>query len=398
MRHDFPILSQTFYGKPLAFLDSAASAQKPQCVIDAITDVYSTSYANIHRGVYALSQKATDRFEQAREAVRRFINAASTKEIIFVRGGTEAINLVADTFGRQLVAGDEIIISEMEHHANIVPWQVLRDRFGIVLKIIPMDDTGTLIQTEYKKLLSPRTKLVAITHVSNALGTINPIQAMIHDAHQVGAKVLVDACQSIPHLAIDVQALDVDFLAFSGHKMYGPSGIGVLYGKQSLLEALPPYQTGGEMIRYVTFEKTEYAGLPHKFEAGTPAIAEAIGLGAAVEYLENIGMDQVAAHDALIMAYANDALASVKGIRFIGQAKERLGLIAFTMEGIHPHDLGTILDREGVAVRAGHHCAYPVMQHFGVPATVRASFGMYTNEADIDALVKALHKAREIFG
>ncbi|MCD6034463.1 MAG: cysteine desulfurase [Rickettsiales bacterium] len=399
IRADFPVLAQNVYGKKLAFLDSAASSQKPQCVIDAVAELYSKEYANIHRGVYYLSQQSTKKFEDVREAVRRFINARNAKEIIFVRGGTEAINLVASSYGRAfLQAGDEVIISEMEHHANIVPWQVLRDQLGITLRVVPFNDQGELQLGVYESYLSERTKFVAVTHVSNALGTLNPIEEIIQKAHSVGAKVLIDACQSIPHMKLDVQALDADFIAFSSHKMYGPTGIGVLYGKAELLESMPPYQTGGEMIRYVTFEKTEYADLPHKFEAGTPAIAEAVGLGEAVRYLETLGLENIEAHDAAILNYAENALKTIPGLRFIGQAKQRVGLIAFTLDGVHPHDAGTILDREGVAVRVGHHCAFPVMQHFNIPATIRASFGIYTTKADVDALIAALHKVRELLG
>lgn len=399
VRKDFPVLAREVYGKKLAFLDSAASAQKPQCVIDAERQCYEEEYANIHRGVYWLSQQATKRFEAARKKVQAFINAKQDREIIFVRGGTEAINLVAHSYGKGfLKAGDEIIISEMEHHANIVPWQMLREEKGIVLKVIPFNEAGELDIDAYKELLSDKTKFVAVTHVSNALGTVNPVKEMAKLAHAVGAKILVDGCQAVPHLKVDVQDIDADFYAFSGHKLYGPTGIGVLYGKAELLQAMPPYQTGGEMIRTVTFDKTEYNVIPHKFEAGTPAIAQAIGLGAAIDYLSAFDMDDVRAHDDELVAYASAELQKIKGMRLIGTAKEKVGVVSFVLDGIHPHDIGTILDREGVAVRAGHHCAQPIMQHYQVSATVRASFGIYNNKADVDALVKALQKCQEIFG
>ena len=398
IRQDFPILQQPVYGKKLAFLDSAASAQKPQAVIDALTECYTQSYANIHRGVYYLSMKATEAFEAARQKVQRFIHAKEDREIIFVRGATEAINLVASSYGRHFLnEGDEIIISEMEHHSNIVPWQMLRDEKGIVLRIAPINDAGELLLDEYKALLNERTKLVAMTHVSNALGTITPIKEIIDLAHQAGAKVLVDGCQAVPHLPVDVQALDCDFYAFSGHKMYGPSGIGVLYGKAELLESMPPYQGGGEMIASVTFEKTTYNVIPHKFEAGTPAIAEAIGLGAAVDYLTHIGMKNIAANEAELLRYGTEQLSAIDGLTLVGTAKEKASILSFTLKGVHPHDIGTIIDHEAVAVRTGHHCAQPVMKHFGIAATARASLGVYNTKEDIDALVKAIHKVQEFF-
>lgn len=398
-RADFPVLSQQIYGKELAFLDSAASSQKPQSVIDAVTGAYGETYANIHRGVYWLSMQSTQKFEAVRKKAQAFIHAKSEREIIFVRGATEAINLVAHSFSKAfLQAGDEIIISEMEHHANIVPWQMIRDELGVILKVVPINDAGELVFEEYQSLLSDKTKLVAITHISNALGTINPVKEMIAKAHEVGAKVLIDGCQAVPHLAVDVQDLDVDFYVFSGHKLYGPTGSGVLYGKESLLEAMPPYQTGGEMIRHVTIEKTEFNVLPHKFEAGTPAIAEVIGLGAAIDYLSDIGLDRIAAHEHALLEYATTQLSQIEGLRIIGTAKEKAAIISFVLEGVHPHDIGTILDQQAVAVRAGHHCSHTVMQHFGVNATVRASFGLYNIKEDVDQLVAALRNVKEIFG
>lgn len=398
VRDDFPILGTTVYGKPLAFLDSAASAQKPRVVIDAVRHVYEAEYANIHRGVYYLSQKSTQAFEDAREKVRAFLNAASDKEIIFVRNGTEAINLVAQTYGRAfLKAGDEIILSRMEHHSNIVPWQLLRDQTGIVIRVAEIDRDGNFLLDEFEKLLSAKTKLVAITQLSNSLGTITPITAIIKKAHAAGAKVLVDGCQAVQHMRIDVQALDADFYVFTGHKLYGPSGIGVLYGKAVLLNAMPPYQGGGEMIRTVTFEKTDYNDLPHKFEAGTPHIVGAIGLGVAIDYVNSIGMDAIAAHEHAILDYAWGRLEEVPGVTIIGRARDHGSLISFVMDCAHPHDIGTIVDRDGVAIRTGHHCAQPVMDFFDIAATARASFGMYTSRQDVDALIEGLHKVRKIF-
>lgn len=399
IRADFPILTQTIRNKPLVYLDNAASCQKPQAVIDSIVHTYSQEYANIHRGVHTLSVRATDRFEAAREKVRGFINAASTKEIIFVRGATEAINLVAQSYGKsQLKPGDEIIISAMEHHANIVPWQMLCQQTGTVLKVAPMNQQGELIFAEFEQLLGPKTKLVAITHMSNALGTINPVEKIITAAHAKQIPVLLDGAQAIPHMAVDVQALDCDFYVFSGHKLYGPSGTGVLYAKQALLEAMPPYQGGGDMIRKVTFTETEYAGLPHKFEAGTPAIAEIIGLGAAIDYLNQVGMTAIAEYEASLLTYATEGARQIKGLNIIGQAAEKGGILSFTLDRIHPHDIGTMLDSLGIAIRAGHHCAMPVMDFYGVPATARASFAMYNTRQEIDVLLEGIQSLIEVFG
>jgi cysteine desulfurase/selenocysteine lyase len=399
IRADFPILGETIRNKPLVYLDNAASCQKPQAVIDSIVYTYSHEYANIHRGVHTLSVRATDKFEGAREKVRAFINAASTKEIIFVRGATEAVNLVAQSYGKsQLQAGDEIVISAMEHHANIVPWQMLCQQIGAVLKVAPMNQQGELLFDEFEQLLNAKTKLVAITQMSNALGTINPVEKIIAAAHAKGIPVLLDGAQAIPHMAVDVQALDCDFYVFSGHKLYGPSGTGVLYGKQALLEAMPPYQGGGDMIRQVTFEKTEYAGLPHKFEAGTPAIAEIIGLGAAIDYITAIGMDKIAAYEAELLDYATQQAEQIKGLNIIGQAAHKGGILSFTLDRIHPHDIGTMLDSLGIALRAGHHCAMPVMDFYGVPATARASFAMYNTRQEIDVLMQGIKSLIEVFG
>lgn len=399
IRADFPILGEKIRNKPLVYLDNAASCQKPQAVIDAIVHTYSHEYANIHRGVHTLSVKATDKFEAAREKVKAFINAKSDKEIIFVRGATEAINLVAQSYGKsQLKAGDEIVISAMEHHANIVPWQMLCQQIGAVLKVAPINQQGELLFEEFEKLLSANTKLVAITHMSNALGSINPVEKIIAAAHAKNIPVLLDGAQAIPHMAVDVQALDCDFYVFSGHKLYGPSGTGVLYGKQALLEAMPPYQGGGDMIRQVTFEKTTYAGLPHKFEAGTPAIAEIIGLGAAIDYVSAIGMDKIAAYEAELLDYATEQAREIKGLNIIGQAEHKGGILSFTLDHIHPHDIGTMLDSLGIAVRAGHHCAMPVMDFYGVPATARASFAMYNTRQEIDVLLQGIKSLIEVFG
>ena len=399
VRADFPILQEKVRNKPLVYFDSAASSQKPQAVIDAISHVYAHDYANIHRGVHTLSVRATDKFEAAREKVRAFINAKSTKEIIFVRGATEAVNLVAQSYGRsQLKAGDEIVISAMEHHANIVPWQMLCQQTGAVLKVAPMNQKGELLFEEFEQLLNDNTKLVAITHMSNALGTINPVEKIVAAAHAKHIPVLLDGAQAIPHAAVDVQALDCDFYVFSGHKLYGPSGTGVLYGKQALLEAMPPYQGGGDMIRMVTFEKTEYAGLPHKFEAGTPAIAEIIGLGAAIDYVTSIGMANIAAYEHELLTYATAQAEQIKGLNIIGQAEHKGGILSFTLDHIHPHDIGTMLDSLGIAIRAGHHCAMPVMDFYGVPATARASFGMYNTRQEIDILMQGIKSLIEVFG
>ena len=396
-RKDFPILSRTVHGKPLVFLDSAASAQKPQPVIDAISRFYATDYANIHRGVYELSLRATEEVEDARRKVARFIGA-DPHEIVFVRNATEAINLVAATYGREHVReGDEVLITHMEHHANIVPWQRLCEERGAALRVAPIDDRGQLILEAFEALLTPRTRIVAVTHVSNALGSVNPIDEIVRLAHARGIPVLVDGAQAVPHGRVDVRELDCDFYAFSGHKLFGPSGIGVLYGKAAQLAAMPPYMGGGEMILSVSFEKTIYKEPPYRFEAGTPDIAGAVGLGAAIDYLEAQDLDAVAAHERALLSYASEALTLVPGLRFIGTAEHKASAISFVMDGVHPHDIGTILDREGIAVRTGHHCAQPVMQRFDVPATARASLALYNTRADVDALVSGLHEVREVF-
>ncbi len=398
-RADFPILEQQIYGRPLVFLDSAASAQKPRAVIDAVRHCYEHEYANIHRGVYYLSERTTAAVEGARGKVRAFLNAAEDREIVLLRGATEGINLVAQSWGRaNLKPRDEIVISHMEHHSNIVPWQMLRDELGVVLRIAPIGDDGALLFDEFEKLLGPRTKLVAITHASNALGTIVPLREVVLAAQLHGARVLVDGAQAVPHMPVDVQALDCDFYVFSGHKLYGPSGIGALYGKAELLEAMPPWQGGGDMIRSVSFEKTEYNVIPHKFEAGTPNIAGAIGLGAAIDYLTGLGIEQIGAHEQTVLDYANRRLGEFNSVRLYGTAPEKASIVSFAVEGVHPHDVGTILDRRGVAVRAGHHCAQPVMERFGVAATVRASFGLYNTTADVDALCDGVREVLEIFG
>jgi cysteine desulfurase/selenocysteine lyase len=399
IRRDFPVLERTVHGLPLSYLDNAASSQRPRAVIDAMSRYYETSHANVHRGVHTLSQEATDLFEGAREKVRRFINAKSTTEIIFVRGTTEAINLVAQSYGRPTLGpGDEILISWLEHHANIVPWQMLCQQTGATLKVAPITQSGEVDFDAFVALLSPRTKLVALAHVSNALGTVIPVHRFIAAARARGVPVLLDGAQAVPHMTVDVQALDCDFYAFSGHKMCGPTGIGVLYGRESLLNTMPPWQGGGDMILAVSFEKTVYNGLPYKFEAGTPDIAGAIGLGAAIDYLETLGMERIAAAEQALLVYANEQLATVPGLRFIGTAPEKAAVVSFTIERVHPHDLGTILDHEGVAIRTGHHCAMPVMDFFGLPATARASFAFYNTRAEIDRLVAALHTAREMLG
>ncbi|MGA0054823.1 MAG: aminotransferase class V-fold PLP-dependent enzyme [Steroidobacteraceae bacterium] len=398
VRQDFPILSTTVRGKRLAFLDTAASSQRPASVIDAIVHYERHLHANVHRGVYELSQKATDAFEAARERVRQFLNARSIGEVIFTRGTTESINLVAQSWGRSLRPGDEILISWMEHHANIVPWQMACERSGAVLRVIPIDRRGELDLAAYHQLLSPKTRLVAITQVSNSLGTVLPIHEIISAAHQNGSLVLVDGAQAVAHQRIDVQSLDCDFYAFSSHKLYGPTGMGVLWARESVLAEMPPWQGGGDMIRTVSFEKTTYNDLPYRFEAGTPNISGAVGLAAAIDYLTSLDIDQVHAHEQALLRYATDALRTIPGLQIIGEATNKAGVISFTLEQVHPHDLGTILDSEGVAIRAGHHCAMPVMDFFGVPATARASFGCYTNRADVDQLIAALHRALEVFG
>ncbi|HEY5656348.1 MAG TPA: cysteine desulfurase [Myxococcota bacterium] len=396
-RKDFPILSQRVHGKPLVFLDSAASAQKPQPVIDAISHFYATDYANIHRGVYELSRRATEAVEEARRKVARFIGA-DPQEIVFVRNATEAINLVAATYGREHVReGDEVLITHMEHHANIVPWQRLCEEKGAALRVAPIDDRGQLVLEEFEALLTPRTRIVSIAHVSNALGTVNPVAEIVRRAHARDIPVLVDGAQAVPHGKIDVRALDCDFYAFSGHKLFGPSGIGVLYGKAARLAAMPPYMGGGEMILSVSFEKTIYREPPYRFEAGTPDIAGVVGLGAAIDYLATQDLDAVAAHESELLAYATDALSAIPDLRIIGTAEQKASVLSFVLDGVHPHDIGTILDREGIAVRTGHHCAQPVMQRFGVPATARASFALYNTRADVDALVRGLQEVLEVF-
>ncbi len=399
LRLDFPILDQQINGKPLVYLDNAATTQKPKAVIDAITNYYVRNNANVHRGVHTLSQRATDDYETARESVRRFINAPSAEEVIYVRGTTEGLNLVASSYGRKyLKAGDEVIITGMEHHSNIVPWQILRKEIGIELRVVPFNDAGELLLEEYEAMLNDRTRLVSVVHQSNALGTVNPIKPMAEMAHARGVPVLVDAAQSVPHMPVDVQDLGADFLAFSGHKLFGPTGIGALWGKAELLDDMPPYQSGGEMIRSVTFEETIYNTLPHKFEAGTPDIAGAIGLGAAIEYLESIGMARIAAYEQALLRYGTEKISGIEGVRLIGTAEEKGGVLSFHMESAHPHDIGTILDAEGIAVRTGHHCAQPVMARYGIPATVRASLAFYNTTDDIDALVKAIDRVIEVFG
>ncbi|MBP6107385.1 MAG: cysteine desulfurase [Steroidobacteraceae bacterium] len=399
IRRDFPVLERTVRGLPLSYLDNAASSQRPRAVIDAMSRYYETSHANVHRGVHTLSQEATDLFEGAREKVRRFINAKSTTEIIFVRGTTEAINLVAQSYGRPTLGpGDEILISWLEHHANIVPWQMLCQQTGATLQVAPITRSGEVDFDAFAALLSPRTKLVALAHVSNALGTIIPVSRFIAAARTRGVPVLLDGAQAVPHMTVDVQALNCDFYAFSGHKMCGPTGIGVLYGRESLLSAMPPWQGGGDMILAVSFEKTVYNGLPYKFEAGTPDIAGAIGLGAAIDYLEALGMERIAAAEHALLDYANERLATVPGLRFVGTAPDKAAVVSFTLDRVHPHDLGTILDHEGVAIRTGHHCAMPVMDFFGLPATARASFAFYNTPAEIERLVAALLTAREMLG
>jgi len=399
VREDFPILSRKIYDKPLVYLDSAASAQKPRAVIDTMRMVMEQEYANVHRGVHWLSSQATRRFEDARRKVQRFINAREDREIVFTRSATEAINLVAASWGRtHLREGDEIILSHMEHHANIVPWQLLRAEKGIVIKVVPVNDDGELILEEYEKLLGPKVKLVAISHMSNALGTINPVEDIIRLAHAKGITVLIDGCQGVTHLGVDVQALDADFYVFSGHKLYGPTGIGVLYGKAEILETMPPYQGGGDMIARVTFEETTFKSIPHRFEAGTPAIVEVIGLGAALEYLMSLGLDRIAAHEHDVLTYATELLSEIPGVRIYGTSPHKASILSFTLEGAHPHDVGTIIDRAGVAVRAGHHCAQPLMDFYNVAATVRASFGLYNTREEAEALANALRRVKEIFG
>ena len=399
IRKDFPILSQEVHGRPLVYLDNAATTQKPQAVIEALETYYATDNANVHRGVHLLSERATQAYEAARSRIRRFLNAAEDREIVFVRGTTEAINLVAQTYGRRMVGpGDEILITALEHHSNIVPWQMICEEKGAAFRVAPIDDTGEVDVEAYERLLGPRTRLVAIAHCSNALGTVLPIDRMIEAAHRQGVPVLVDGAQAMAHVPVDVQALGCDFYAFSGHKVYGPTGIGALYGKAALLESMPPFQGGGDMIKAVTFEKTVYNDLPYKFEAGTPDIAGAIGLGAALEYLDGLGRDRAAAYEHDLLAYGTERLSAIPGVRLIGTAREKASVLSFVMEGAHAHDVGTILDREGIAVRTGHHCAMPVMTRFGLAATTRASVALYNTREELDALCAGLGKVREIFG
>ena len=399
LREDFPILKVKVHGKPLVYLDNGATSQKPQAVIEALNRYYSAENSNIHRGVHYLSEHATTVYEAARGKIRQFINARADKEIIFVRGTTEAINLVAQCYGRSfLKAGDEIIVSAMEHHSNIVPWQMLCEQTGAKLRVIPINHDGDLVMEEFRRLLNDKTKFVSITHVSNALGTIVPVKEIVALAHERGVPVMLDGAQAVPHLRVDVQDLGCDFYAFSGHKLFGPTGVGVLYGRAELLEKMPPYQGGGDMISLVTFEKTHYNVLPYKFEAGTPHIAGGIGLGAAIDYLLTLNWQQLATHEHKLLSYATDSLAGIDGLRIIGTAKEKAGVLSFVLDHVHAHDVGTILDQEGVAVRAGHHCAMPVMQRFGVPATTRASFAFYNTIEEIDVLVRAIHRVRKVFG
>ena len=398
IRQDFPILKQKVHGKPLVYLDNGATSQKPQIVIDALSRYYAAENSNIHRGVHSLSERATEAYEGARQKLKLFVNARSEQEVIFVRGTTEAINLVAQSYGRSfLKEGDEIIVSALEHHSNIVPWQMLCGQTGARLRVIPMNHDGELILAEYRRLLNEKTKFLSVTHVSNALGTVVPVREITKLAHERGVPVLVDGAQAVPHFKVDVQELGCDFYAFSGHKLFGPTGVGILYGRAELLEAMPPYQGGGDMISLVTFEKTHYNVLPYKFEAGTPHISGGIGLGAAIDYLNGLDWRQVLAHENDLLAYATAALSEIGGLRIIGTAKEKAGVISFVFDQIHAHDLGTILDQEGVAVRAGHHCAMPVMQRFGVPATTRASFALYNTREEVDVLVRGIHRALKVF-
>lgn len=399
IRRDFPILDQEVNGNKLVYLDNAASTQKPRVVIDSIKQYYENDHANVHRGVHTLSQRATAKFDQARDRVREFLGARNTREIIFTKGCTEAINLVAHSWGQQnLKSGDIVLLSNMEHHSNIVPWQIVCDKVGAKIQVIPINDAGEILLDEYERLLNKNVKLVSVVHVSNALGTINPIKEMAAKAHAVGAIFLADGAQATAHLPVDVQDLDVDFYTVSGHKLYGPTGVGVLYGRQEILENMPPFQSGGDMIKTVSFAKTTYAELPNKFEPGTPAISGFIGLGVAIDYVERVGLSEIAAHEDALTAYALERLPSVKGLRLIGTAAKRSGIVSFEIEGIHPHDIGTVLDTEGVAIRAGHHCCMPLMERLGVTATARASFAMYNTKEEIDHLITSLGKLHEIFG
>jgi cysteine desulfurase / selenocysteine lyase len=398
LRRDFPILFRKVHGKPLVYLDNAATTQKPAVVIEAEADVYRSAYGNIHRGVHELSVAATDAYEAAREKARAFVNAAEAREIVFVRGTTEGINLIAQSFGRQRVGeGDEVVITALEHHSNIVPWQLLCEEKKARLKVIPIDRTGEVQVGELERLLTPRTRIVSVAHVSNALGTLVPVRRIVEIAHARGVPVLIDGAQAVPRLAVDVRAIGADFYTFSSHKMYGPTGVGVLYGRAELLEAMPPYQGGGDMISSVTFEKTTWNVLPYKFEAGTPNIAGAIGFGAAIDYLSAIGIDKVTAHEEDLLGYATRELAAIPGLNVIGTAREKIGVLSFTLDGIHPHDVGTVLDQEGIAIRTGHHCAQPVMEFFGIPATARASLALYNTRGEIDALAEGIQKVQRMF-
>ena len=398
IREDFPILHQEINGKPLVYLDNAATSQKPKSVIDTIEKYYRGYNSNIHRGVHTLSENATEAYESARIKVRDFINANSTKEIVFVRGATEAINLVAQSFGRNTLGSeDEIIITELEHHANIVPWQLLSQQTGAKLKYVPINDNGELVESEYQKLLNEKTRIVAVGHISNALGTINPIENMINLAHKYGAKVLIDGAQATSHTSVDVKKLDCDFYVFSGHKLFGPTGIGVLYGKENLLEKMPPYQGGGDMIKTVTMKETQYNELPHKFEAGTPNISGVIGLGAAIDYVNKISLENIRNHEKQLLDYANQMASEITELKFIGTAKNKTSILSFTLDGIHPHDVGTILNNEGIAIRTGHHCAMPVMEYFQIPATSRASFSFYNTHAEVDVLIEGINKCNKVF-
>ena len=398
IRQDFPILQQQVHGKPLVYLDNAATSQKPQAVLDTLNRYYTTENSNVHRGIHYLSERATADYEGSRSKVRALLNASDDREIIFVRGTTEGINLVAGSYGRANIGeGDEIIISAMEHHSNIVPWQILCQERGAHLRVVPMNDDGELLLDEYERLLGPRTRLVSLVHISNSLGTINPVRQVIEMAHSRGVPVLVDGAQSTPHMTVDVQELDCDFFVFSGHKLYGPTGIGILYGKAELLESMPPYQGGGDMIKSVTFEKTTYNSLPYKFEAGTPNIAGGIGLGAAVDYVNSIGLEMIESYEHELLEYGTRALSSISGLRLIGTARNKAAILSFVLEGVHPHDTGTILDLEGIAIRTGHHCTQPVMERFGIPATARASLAFYNTREEIDALVKGIDKVMEVF-
>ncbi len=399
IRKDFPALQQMVHGKPLVYLDNAATSQKPLAVIEAEEHFYRRDCSNIHRGVHELSERATKSYEDARVKAQRFLNARDSKEIIFVRGATEAINLVANSFGRKnVVAGDEILITAMEHHSNIVPWQILCEEKGAKLRVAPINDRGEVLFDEFEKLLGPKTRLAAVVHVSNVLGTINPVREIVEAAHRKNIPVLLDGAQAAPHLKVDVQALDCEFYAFSGHKLYGPTGVGVLYGKADLLDAMPPYQGGGDMISSVTFEKTIYNSLPYKFEAGTSNIAGGIGLGAAIDYVNQIGMENITAYEEELLAYATKVISPIPGLKIIGTAKKKAGVISFVMDGIHPHDVGTVLDQEGIAVRTGHHCAQPLMERFKIPATTRASLAFYNTKREIDTLVAGIQKVKELLG